>query len=377
MRQGKPDLVCYSHLRWAFVWQRPQHLMMRAHRDRRVFYVEEPYYDADEPHLKVYDDPRWPTVVAPHLRAGLAADTGHTELRTLLDGFYAERSIDRFALWHYSSWAVPVTGHLGPLVTVYDCMDDISLFADPHAARNERELLARADLVFAGGLSLHESKRDQHPNVHLFPSSVDAAHFRQARQPLPDPDDQAVIRRPRLGYFGVIDERIDLDLVAGLAAARPDWQLVMVGPVAKIDPAELPRAPNVHYLGAKLYDDLPAYLSGWDVALMPFARNDATRFISPTKGPEYLAAGKPVISTPIADVVRTYGQNGLVRIAETPEATVAAAEQAMAEAPAIRLEQADSFLADISWDRTWHGMEALVELAIRRRAAPPLATPAV
>jgi UDP-galactopyranose mutase len=221
--------------------------------------------------------------------------------------------------------------------------------------------------VFTGGASLHERKRHRHANVHLFPSSVDVAHFARARAAQPDPTDQAGLSHPRLGYVGVIDERMDLELLAAVADARPDWSLVMLGPVVKIDPGTLPQRPNIHYLGARPYDSLPSYLAGWDVALLPFALNDATRFISPTKTPEYLAAGKPVVSTPIRDVVIPYGQRRLVRIADSPGAFIAAAELALRDRAAP--PETDAFLAATSWDATWQGMRMLVDAVTRERAS--------
>src|SRR3954453_13309049 len=186
--------------------------------------------------------------------------------------------------------------------------------------------------------------------------------LRQAREPLPEPPDQAAIPHPRIGHYAVLDERLDADLVAAVADARPDWHLVLVGPVVKIDPAALPQRPNIHYLGGKRYEELPAYLAGWDAAFMPFAINESTRFISPTKTPEYLAAGRPVVSTPVRDVVRTYGEGGLVRIAATPAEMVAALEATLAEAGArgAWLARVDRLLEDMSWDRTWAQMRDLI-----------------
>jgi glycosyltransferase involved in cell wall biosynthesis len=228
--------------------------------------------------------------------------------------------------------------------------------------------MRRASLVLTGGQSLYEAKRHQHSNIHPFPSSVDVAHFASARSLSTDPPDQAEIPRPRLGFFGVIDERLDVDLVDGVAAARPDWQFVMLGPVVKIDPATLPRRPNIHYLGSKAYKELPHYVAGWDVALLPFARNEATRFISPTKTPEYLAAGKPVVSTSIRDVVRPYGQQGLVRIADDVPEFVRACEEAMAEDAAVRITQSDAFLRHTSWDGTWSRIRLRLQDVIRGKS---------
>jgi len=243
-------------------------------------------------------------------------------------------------------------------------MDELSAFrfAPPALLELEDELLKAADVVFTGGYSLFEAKKDRHPNVHPFPSSVDPAHFHKSRREQPDPADQAALPHPRLGFYGVIDERFDLELLDHAAKARPHWQFVMIGPVMKIDEDDLPRHPNIHYLGSKHYDELPAYLSGWDVALMPFAINEATRFISPTKTPEYLSAGKPVVSTPIRDVERHYARLQGVRIASDPETFVAACEEMLALAPdGDWLAEADLHLAETNWDVTQARMGALVK----------------
>lgn len=363
------DLVCPSHLRWDFVYQRPQHLLSRFARDRRVFYIEEPVFGADAPwlHSTIRECGAW--VIVPQLPNGLTADEIDEVQCDLMDRLFIEQAIDAHVLWYYTAMAIPCTRHLKPLATVYDCMDELSAFqgAPPILRLHERELFARADLVFTGGQSLYESKRPHHSNVHLFPSSVDVPHFARARQPLADPDDQASIPGPRIGFYGVIDERMDLELLACLAEARPDWQIVMVGPIVKIDPLRVPRHDNIHYLGPKHYSDLPEYLAGWDVAMLPFARNESTRFISPTKTPEYLAAGKPVVSTSITDVVRPYGEQELVWIADTPAGFVDAVEQALRDDGGLLQGRADAFLAQTSWDRTWSAMAAQIDAAIDQR----------
>jgi UDP-galactopyranose mutase len=258
-------------------------------------------------------------------------------------------------LWYYTPSALRFSDHLAPEAIVYDCMDELSAFknADPELPALERALFHRADLVLTGGHSLYEAKKHSHHNIHPLPSSVDVEHFASARRMKDEPDDQKHIAHPRLGFFGVLDERLDIPLLEGLADARPDWQLVMLGPVVKIDPADLPRRSNIHYLGPKGYMDLPRYIAGWDVALVLFARNDATRFISPTKTPEYLAAGKPVVSTSIRDIVNPYGELGLVRIADAVPDFVSACDQALAEDPAARRARADAYLRNTSWDQTW------------------------
>jgi UDP-galactopyranose mutase len=304
-------------------------------------------------------------VLKPRLASGMDEDTSIAAQRRLLDTLVAEHAIEQPVLWYYTPQALPFSKHIPARQVIYDCMDELSAFhgADPAIPLREQELLTRADLVFTGGYSLYEVKRQQHDDVHPFPSGVDVAHFLPARDTRPDPADQAGIPHPRLGFYGVLDERLDQGLVARLADARPDWQLVLLGPVVKIDPAGLPRRPNIHYLGGKQYRELPAYVANWDVALMPFARNEATRFISPTKTPEYLAAGRPVVSTPIVDVVRQYGKAKPVIVADTPEAFVAGVERALALAR-IRetwLPETDAMLAGCSWDGVWARMTALMK----------------
>ena len=362
-QRTEPDLICLSHLRWNFVFQRPQHLLTRCAAERRVFYIEEPCFDAGgNPWLELQRSGRV-TVVVPHLAE---RSTQSSVLRRLVDELLVVHRIEQYVLWYYTPMALGFTAHLKPRAIIYDCMDELSAFAHAPAELKEQEteLLRRANVVFTGGQSLYEARRHSHDNIHPFPSSVDVCHFAQARLSAMDPPDQASIPGPRLGFFGVIDERMDLDLLAGVAAARPDWHLVMVGPVVKIDPGTLPTASNIHYLGPKTYAELPQYIAGWDVALLPFARNESTRFISPTKTPEYMAAGKPVVSTSIRDVVRPYGQQGLVRIADDVEAFIAACEASLVEDATTRLRNADVFLRQTSWDGTWTRMRHLVDDAL-------------
>ena len=363
------DLLCFSHLRWDFVFQRPQHLLTRCAKMRRVFYVEEPHFDEPVPRLDVRLESSGVHVVVPHLPAGLSDDDVIARQRALLRDLCECYAIRDHVQWLYTPMALPLAEELpAPLARVYDCMDELSAFKNaPKALLTlEAELFDKADLVLTGGQALFEAKRHLHHNIHAFPSSVDVPHFAQARVPQADPADQAAIPHPRLGFFGVIDERMDLALLEGIARLRPAWQLVMLGPVVKIDENDLPRLPNIHYLGGKAYADLPRYIAGWDVALMPFAKNESTRFISPTKTPEYLAAGRPVVSTSIRDVVRPYSVQGLAHIADTPEDFVAACESSMVEPPERRLRRADAFLSRQSWDRTWSAMEELMQRAVDR-----------
>jgi UDP-galactopyranose mutase len=369
------DLVCFSHLRWDFVYQRPQHLLSRFARERRVVFVEEPIalpggerrarLDISEPVPRL-------TVVVPRLPKRASGPEADEMLQALVRKLVATVQLDEYVLWYYTPMAVGFTRDLPePLATVYDCMDQLSAFraAPPELLLRETELFQRADVVFTGGHTLYEGKRGQHPYVYAFPSAVDVEHFARARHAQPDPSDQAALAHPRLGFCGVLDERLDTDLLDRVADLRPDWQIVLLGPVAKIDPATLPRRQNIHYLGSKPYSELPSYMAGWDVALIPFAHNDSTRFISPTKTPEYLAAGCPVVSTSIRDVVRPYGDAHLAWIADTADDFVAAAEAAMRDNSHQRQRCVDDFLAAISWDKTWSAMDELVHEAIVRKSA--------
>jgi len=345
--------------------------MTRCARERRVYYVEEPIVVAVSRSYLELQRHGGVMVGVPHLDRASREDDHVRLLRSLLLELIAKERIHRYVHWYYTPMALAFTSHLKPQTVVYDCMDELSAFAHAPATLRlrEAELLRRASVVFTGGQSLYEAKRGRHPNVHAFPSSVDVPHFARARQIGVDLPDQAGIPRPRLGFFGVIDERMDIELLAGVAAARPEWSIVLVGPVVKIDPAQLPRAANIHYLGQKSYDQLPDYIAGWDVAMLPFARNDATRFISPTKTPEYMAAGKPVVSTSIRDVIRPYGQQGLVRIADTVGDFVVACEASLADEPIARMRDADAFLRQTSWDGTWTRMRRLIEAALGGAAA--------
>lgn len=368
---GTSDLLCWSHLRWSFVFQRPQHLMLRWAQSHRVFFIEEPLDGDDEapPHLQIQEEAADVFVVVPRLPRSLTGPARAAELQRLLTALCAEQAVVDPIHWFYSPMFLEIARHLPAGLVVYDCMDELSAFADApdDLQERERELLAVADVVLTGGQSLYEAKRSQHANVHALPSSVDVAHFAQARAPQEEPDDQASIPRPRLGFHGVVDERMDVALLEGIARQRPQWHIVIVGPVAKIDPASLPQAPNLHWLGMKKYSELPAYLSGWDVALLPFAMNEATRFISPTKTPEYMAGGCAVVSTPIADVVRPYGNAGLVHIAVDADGFVNAVEHVFAEDAVKRRRAHDAFLASISWEQTFARVGGLVTAAARRR----------
>jgi len=374
-------LLCFSHLRWNFVFQRPQHLMSRFAREMCVIYWEEPVDigPKETAFLQVRESPdaTGVRIVVPHLPQGMPEAAREAALKRLLD---AHVSTIRGPLitWYYTPMMLPFSRHIDADITVFDAMDELSKFkfAPTKLLELEQELIDRSDIVFTGGSSLYEAKKDRHHSVHCFPSSVDRAHFCKARARQFDPADQEDLPRPRLGFYGVIDERFDVDLLDKVAAMRPNWSFVMVGPVVKISAEDLPKRHNIHYLGGKTYDQLPAYLSGWDVALMPFAMNESTQFISPTKTPEYLAGGKPVVSTPIKDVVRHYGHLEGVRIASTPEEFVAACEEALELSRNPEggwLAEADLMLSAASWDTTQARMAGFIAdlLGVRTGATSP------
>ena len=372
-----PTLICFSHLRWDFVFQRPQHLMTRFARDMKVIFWEEPVDigSRETPFLSERGAVGCPNVriVAPHLPEGLSEDERLAILSRLLDVRIAGLG-DRLVAWYYTPMMLPFSRHIERDVTVFDAMDELSKFrfAPPMLLKLEQELIDRSDLVFTGGSSLFEAKKDRHDSVHCFPSSVDRDHFAKARDPGLDADDQRDLSRPRLGFYGVIDERFDIELLGQIAAMRPDWTFVMVGPVVKIGEDELPRHDNIVYLGARTYAQLPAYLAGWDVALMPFAMNESTEFISPTKTPEYLAGGKPVVSTPVRDVVRHYGQLQGVGIASDAASFVDACEKALElgrDPGGDWLAEADLMLSASSWELTHARMAGLIAEVARSRAA--------
>ena len=347
--------------------------MSRYAVSRRVYFVEEPiFHDHLSAATVTMERHGRLLVMTPQLPTSFNPGQILAAQRSLLSQLIAGENIQHYVLWYYTPQALRFSDHLQPDAVVYDCMDELSAFknADPALPSLERELMRRADLVFTGGQSLFEVKQDQHHNIHALPSSVDVAHFAAARRSQDEPVDQGAILHPRLGFFGVLDERLDISLLRGVAEARPEWQIVMIGPVVKIDRDDLPRLPNIHYLGPKKYDELPRYLAGWDVALLLFARNEATRYISPTKTPEYLAAGKPVVSTSIRDVVTPYGEMGLVRIADAVPDFVAACDSALTESAAARRDKADAFLRNMSWDRTWGKTAVLLKAVLDREEQP-------
>jgi UDP-galactopyranose mutase len=373
-------VVVFCHLRWDFVYQRPQQLLTRLAQYYKVLFVEEPIYDAAPASMRSYSPAPNLTVLQPHtpVQAGGFHDDQLPVLQTLLASLVPDGEDP--IVWFYTPMALPLLAGLHPSLVVYDCMDELSAFKNPPKQLLQREagLLNVADLVFTGGPSLYEAKRTRHGNAHCFASSVDAIHFEQALDRSNGHPLQQDIARPRLGFYGVIDERFDAELIAAMADARPHWQIVLVGPVVKIDPATLPQRPNIHYLGQQSYQALPQFLAGWDVCLLPFALNESTRYISPTKVLEYMAAALPIVSTAITDVEQPYG--GIVGIGHDHDEFIALCDAALAQTPQQNAAMATAMRAVIaatSWDATADSMRALIDGAARHAAdRPPVAAQA-
>ncbi len=357
-------LIVFCHLRWDFVFQRPQHLLTRLAKYYKVVFVEEPVYEEGEARMAMSQPAPNLTVCQPHtpVRAHGFHDDQIPLLQPLVSALVPDG--EEVLVWFYTPMALPLLQALHPSLVIYDCMDELSAFKNPPKQLLQREtaLLNIADLVFTGGPSLYAAKSARHDNAHCLPSSVDARHFEQALERSNGHPLQAAIARPRLGFFGVIDERFDAALMADLADAHPEWQLVLVGPVVKIDPATLPQRQNLHYLGQQAYQALPQFLAGWDVCLLPFALNDATRYISPTKVLEYMAAQLPIVSTAIRDVEQPYG--GLVAIGHDHNEFIAHCEAALAQSAEQTAAMAAAMrevVARTSWDATAARMHALMQ----------------
>lgn len=367
-------LVCFSHLRWNFVFQRPQHLLTRAARSHMVIYFEEPVFEnIQKPFMRATEPSASIRVLTPVLPDGTGPADAIDMQRMLVDRAIASYQADQIVLWYYTPMALPFTDHIEADVCVYDCMDELSAFknAPRELVQMEKLLMQRADVVFTGGQSIYEAKRRLHKSIHPFPSSIDVAHFHKARKPVKDPADQSAIPHPRVGFFGVIDERLDTKMVGEVAANMPDVQFIMIGPIVKIDAAALPRHPNIHWIGGKSYAELPAYMAHWDAGWMPFALNESTRYISPTKTPEFLAAGLPVVSTAIVDVVRTYGAMGFVQIADADDMEDKLRE-VLGNPKDLLRNTVDSYLSTMSWDQTWSSMSNHISKVSARRNVLPL-----
>lgn len=354
------NILCFCHLRWDFVLQRPQHLLSRFAKNSNVYIFEEPMFDTDgDAYLSIKERGANIRLIVPHLGAGIAEELINPVLTALLENFLKQRSLEHWIFWYYTPMAMKFTEKYKPGMVIYDCMDELSAFkyAPAELPELEKKLMAIADIVFTGGHSLYEAKKEQHAHVYPFPSSIEKEHFHKARFKPQEPADQVLLPGPKIGFYGVIDERFDIELIRKIASDRPHWQIILIGPVVKIDEKILPENKNIHYLGQKSYQELPAYLSGWNAALIPFVLNESTRYISPTKTPEYLAAGIPVISAPIRDVVKPYGIKKLVHIAVSSKEFIQAIEQELDNKNNKEwLAAVDTYLSELSWDNTYAEM---------------------
>lgn len=388
---GRHGIVVFSHLRWGFVWQRPQQFLSRFARKHKVLFVEEPFFDlpaGSEPRLDFHRVMPNVTVICPHLEASWNRNPALPELlrKFTREGIEALNDNGEFSeplLWYYSpmdsAWSL---GHFANRGIVYDCMDELSQFtgAPKSLVENEARLMSFADVVFTGGYELGEKKQKQHDNVYSFGCGVDYSHFSKAAdQATAIPPDIDFMARPILGWFGVVDERVDYAMVGAMAKLRPAWSFAMVGPVVKVDPNLLPHAPNLFWLGGRDYQQLPNYCRAFDINMMCFAINSATQFINPTKGLEYMATGKPIISTPVRDVVRQWSD--VVRLATTAEEFVAQAEEALrAGAADARVQRGIELAKRSSWESSVDSMQKLIAKAIadpKRRSARKIEPSAV
>ncbi len=357
----KNDLIAFSHLRWEFVYQRPQHLMTRFSQYRRILFVEEPISENESDITKVFAVNKSITVIQPRIKRENFFD----DLAHIVKSYCNNLSIQNPHLWFYSAAFQKIIPYFSSHKIIYDCMDELSAFknADPALINEEKSLLSKADIIFTGGKSLFEEKSKLAKNVFCFPSSVDRMHFQKAllAETVVPEELQSVIR-PIIGYCGVIDERIDLHLLADIADLKKECTFVMVGPHVKIDPAMLPRRENIIYLGAKSYQILPQYLKEFDIAMMPFALNEATQFISPTKTLEYMAALRPIISTPIYDVVRDY--QDIIMIIKSAQEFADAIDKIINETKVAKQQRIASYIDVLnytSWDNTATKMWQLID----------------
>lgn len=358
-RHARLSIIAHSHLRWDFVWQRPQQVLSRLAQHHPVLFVEDAV-DGNGPARIELSQPLDNLVRAVPVVPGCSRDSVDATCASILPLLARElRShpllAPRFATpvqWFYSPLTAPAfIGRFGALGAVYDCMDELAnfRFAPPDIEARERFLLARCGVVFTGGYGLYESRSRQHANTHFHGCGVDVDHFGKARcEQTVVPAELAALAQPILGYFGVIDERLDYRLIERLADDLPHASIVMIGPVAKVDPATLPRRGNIHWLGQRAYADLPTLVKGFDVCLMPFAINAATRYINPTKTLEYMAAARPIVSTAIAEVIRNF--TPVVQVAGDADAFVRLVAKAARAPDPARIAAGIALAHAASWD---------------------------
>lgn len=369
-------IIVHCHLCWDWVWQRPQQFLSRLSAHHKILFVETV---GPDPELSSAVARFWTAVNFPNITIlrlqfptwrwsdGAFVDR---ERRRLVKEFIAGPGAGQFenpVQWFYDPMAVPsFLGQMNEIGVVYDCMDELSKFrgAPPQIKTRERKLLREADVVFAGGRKLWESKKLQNENCHFYGCGVDVTHFGKAREAQTNiPEDIVSLKKPILGYFGVVDERMDYDLIVKLAEANPDWSIAMVGPTIKVD--KVPQRANIHWLGQKNYLDLPAYCKAFDVCMMPFALNEATEFINPTKALEYMATGKPIVSSAVADVVTNFGS--VVKIARSHDEFISLCRQAIEKPDDALVEAGLNQAVENSWDSIVAQLEKHVSNTIKQK----------
>jgi len=360
-------IIAFSHLGWDWVWQRPQQYLSRFATRHPVLFVET--YCSEGPatrvDLRTAEGHPNVTVLQTHIPAARWHDGSwvDAERRRTLQAALANELAGRFdhpLLWFYDPMAVDsFSGQLGERAIVYDCMDELSQFkgAPPALIEREKKLLAVADVVFCGGQKMRKKRLPYNDNCYFFGTGVDIQHFGTAlSENLPiAPEIAAFNGAPVLGYFGVVDERIDYELLAKLADARADWHIVMVGPACKVDPNDFPKRANLHFLGARPYAQLPALTKGFTVALMPFALNAATEYINPTKALEYMAAGRPVVSTALDEVKMNFGS--VAQVAKTHDEFIKFCAREAAAPSRTRIARGLKLAADNTWEANIARME--------------------
>jgi glycosyltransferase involved in cell wall biosynthesis len=366
-------IIVHSHLGWDWVWQRPQQFHSRLSKTHPVLFVEGPIpsEEVEKSRVTLREISDYPNIVvlqmvvpASRFRTdGAWVDTERRRLvQTVLEGPLG-RSFENPVQWFYDPMAVTAfLGHMDESAVVYDCMDELSQFkgAPRELVRRERELLNAADVVFAGGPKMARSKARFNSNCHSYGCGVDIKHFGKARHAATKvPQDVAQLSGPVLGYIGVVDERLDYDLLANLADHNPAWSIAIVGPHTKVDPADFPKRDNLHFLGGRDYSQLPAYAKAFDVCMMPFAKNEATEYINPTKALEYMATGRPIVSTDVEDVVLQFSD--VVEIAVTHDEFIAGCERSIAQPSLRRINAGLKMAKNNSWDSIVAQLERHVE----------------
>jgi glycosyltransferase involved in cell wall biosynthesis len=366
-------IIALCHLSWNWVWQRPQQFLSRLAKTHPILFVETYCSDTPTGFIRLHSPEGHPnvTVCETHLPASRWSDGRFIdrERRRLLRNTLANELAGRFddaILWFNDPMAVTAfAGYLDESLIVYDCMDELSQFkgAPPALIEREYELLEVADVVFCGGRKMRDKRVRINPNSHFYGTGVDCRHFGSARSPSLAVDSAiAALRGPVLGYFGVVDERIDYELLAALADADPTWHVVMVGPTAKVDPAQFPRRSNLHFLGGRPYAQLPAITKGFSVCLMPFALNEATEYINPTKALEYMAAGRPVVSTALDEVKSNF--KTVARIAGSHREFIAMCRREVDSPSQTRIERGLSLASENTWEAIVAKMERHVADAL-------------